>query len=84
MSKQWGHGYYVGLTEGEQDGLAKGYSKYNSVIEAEQINLLIEMLAQIISEEPCEKHWVLLRLISEINSKNMFNPDKAWHIKKSK
>ena len=79
MSKQWGHGYHAGFGDGAAEGLNDGCQKYAAWSECEQMNLLIELMARIIGEEPGPRHWALLRLMSEINSKNMFNPDRAWH-----
>lgn len=79
MSKQWGHGFYTGVDKGHEDGYKRGIA-VPSMIEAEQIDVLIEALARLLgSEEVGPRHWSILRTMSEVNAKNMINDDRAWH-----
>jgi len=79
MSKQWGHGYHTGFDEGYEGGYERGIS-VPAMIEAEQMDVLIETMARLLgNEEIGPRHWSVLRTMSEVNAKNMLNADRAWH-----
>ncbi len=79
MSKQWGHGYHTGFDEGYEGGYERGLS-VPAMIEAEQMDVLIEAMARLLgNEEIGPRHWSVLRTMSEVNAKNMLNADRAWH-----
>ena len=79
MSKQWGHGYHTGFDEGYEGGYERGLS-VPAMIEAEQMDVLIETMARLLRNEDIgPRHWSVLRTMSEVNAKNMLNADRAWH-----
>ena len=51
-----------------------------AMIEAEQMDVLIEAMARLLgNEEVGPRHWSVLRTMSEVNAKNMLNAERAWH-----
>lgn len=80
--KQWGHGFHTGVDVGHVDGYEDGYEagkEVRAMFEAEQLDLLIELMARLLNEPVGARHWALLQTISEVNAKNMLTPERAWH-----
>jgi hypothetical protein len=83
MSKQqWGHGFHTGQSEGYEVGYEAG-KDVPDMMQAEQIDVLIESLAACLlrGEEIGPRVWSIVRTLSEVNSKSMLNPERAWHFR---
>jgi len=74
-NKQWGHGFRVGCDQGSEEGYQYGLESgigVGGMDAAEKINILICSMVSTLSEKGvCPEFWLTLRMISEINAKNM-------------
>ena len=85
-NKQWNHGYNVGLQDGNKEATGMYEHGFQSgcrvaVMDfSEQFNILIMAMASSFLKHGSDREsWIVLRMMSEMNSIHMFNPDRAWH-----
>ncbi len=67
----------IGASELEQEEF--GITPTPDLVTAEQINLLLFSLQKYMDAENVIATLMTIRTISEVNSKNLLSPERAWH-----